>query len=184
MQSLFPQQRPGAAGGRGGPEPVPLISFKAGKMILSPDRETNGKFQITADKRRGKIELAKGTDGLMHFRWVDRSSGRREDDRIVMPDDITFKKCKTGRENDRVILLKFRGGQQPLMFWMQEKSNEKDADNVSKLNEYANDPAAAAAAMVRFIIMYILSLTFLYSSPHILITPSIFIPNTRLLLLR
>ena len=56
MQSLFPQQRPGAAGGRGGPEPAPVISFKAGKMILSPDRETNGKFQITADKRRGKIE--------------------------------------------------------------------------------------------------------------------------------
>jgi 26S proteasome regulatory subunit N13 len=149
MQSLFPQQHPGAGGfGRGGAaaEPSPLLSFKAGKMVLAPDREVSGKFLITADKRRGKIELTKGADGLMHFRWIDRSTGRREDDRIVFPQDISFKRCKTGRENDRVYLLKISGSLQPLMFWMQDKSNEKDAENVSKLNEYANNPAAAAEA--------------------------------------
>jgi hypothetical protein len=122
MQSLFPMQRPGAGGMAGfgrAAEPAPLLSFKAGKMVLEADREVTGKFRITADKRRGKIEFAKGSDGLMHFRWIDRTSGRKEDDRIVFPDDIAFKRCKTGREEDRVYLLKFRGGQQPLMFWMQ-----------------------------------------------------------------
>ena len=90
--------------------------------------------------------MSRSADGLMHFRWTDRSTGIIEDHRIVFPDEVSFKKGKTGRETDRVYLLKFTHAQQPLMFWMQEKSSEKDADNASKINEYANNPAAADAA--------------------------------------
>jgi 26S proteasome regulatory subunit N13 len=148
MQSLFPLQRPGAGGfgSFGGREPISLVSFKAGKCFLS-DSQSNGKFQVTPDtKKRGKIELCKGTDGMLHLRWLDRANGRVEDDRLVFPGELTFKKCKTGRENDRVYVLKFGTGSTPMLFWMQDKSAEKDNENVSKLNEYANNPAAADAA--------------------------------------
>jgi hypothetical protein len=88
---------------------------------------------ISPDKRRGTISLEKSNDGLIHFKWTDRSSGNTEDNRIVFPGEINFKRCRTGRENDRVYMLKFQGGQQPLMFWMQEKLSEKDAENASKM---------------------------------------------------
>lgn len=142
MDSLFPQQRPADATSR---QPPALISFKAGKCVVS-DRQSNGKFTVTADKRRGTLSMSRSSDGLMRFRWTDRSTGILEDHRIVFPDEVSFKKCKTGRETDRVYLLKFTHAQQPLMFWMQEKSSEKDAENASKINEYANNPAAADAA--------------------------------------
>ena len=147
MQSLFPISRSGAGGGFGGArEPIVLLSFKAGKCLMS-QRQANNKFAVTPDLRRGKVELVKANDGLIHFRWVDRSSSRIEDDRIVFPDDLSYKKCKTGRENDRVYLLKFRGSNQPLMFWMQDLSAEKDNENAEKMNELANNPVAAAAAV-------------------------------------
>ena len=143
MESLFPQQRPTDAGSR---QETPLISFKAGKCVLS-ERQSNGKFTVTPDKRRGTLSLSKSTDGLTHLRWTDRSSGIREDHRIVFPDEVSFKKIKAGREIDRVYLLKFARSQQSLMIWMQEKCSDKDAENASKINEYSNNPAAADAVV-------------------------------------
>ena len=143
MDSLFPQQRPGETGMR---QSEAIISFKAGKCILS-QRQSNGKFTVTPDKRRGTLSLSKSSDGLMNLRWSDRSTGILEDHRSIVPGEVTFKKCRTGRESDRVYLLQFTQAQQPLMFWMQEKSSEKDLDNASKINEYANNPAAADAAV-------------------------------------
>ena len=143
MDSLFPQQRPGEMGAR---QSEAIISFKAGKCILS-QRQSNGKFTVTPDKRRGTLSLSKSSDGLMNLRWSDRSTGILEDHRSIVPGEVTFKKCRTGRENDRVYLLQFTQAQQPLMFWMQEKSSEKDLENASKVNEYANNPAAADAAV-------------------------------------
>jgi 26S proteasome regulatory subunit N13 len=142
MESLFPQQRPADAASRQQPA---LISFKAGKCVIS-ERQSNGKFSVTPDKRRGTLSMSKSPDGLMHFRWTDRSTGTLEDHRIVFPDEVSFKKVKTGRETDRVYLLKFTHAQQHLMFWMQDKSSDKDAENAGKINEYANNPAAADAA--------------------------------------
>lgn len=142
MESLFPQQLPADSAAR---QPAAIISFKAGKCVLS-ERQSNGKFSVTSDKRRGTLSMSKSSDGLMQIRWSDRSTGLLEDNRSVVPGEMTFKKCRTGRENDRVYMLKFTHAQQPLMFWMQEKSSDKDAENASKINEYANNPAAADAA--------------------------------------
>jgi hypothetical protein len=126
MQSLFPQ--------RNAPrQPPSLVSFKAGKCVFSP-RQPNGKFLVTPDKRRGTVSFSKLGDGLYHFQWTNRSSGQVETDLIIMPDDADFKKVKNGREGDRVYMLKFRSGNRdPLMFWMQDKSPEKDVENVNKL---------------------------------------------------
>ena len=33
-----------------------------------------------------------GEDQLMHFKWKDRTSGTVEDDLIIFPDDVEFKK--------------------------------------------------------------------------------------------
>ena len=142
MDSLFPQQQSATAAAR---QSAALISFKAGKCVVS-ERQSNGKFSVVPDKRRGTLSMSKSTDGLMHFRWTDRSTGILEDHRIVFPNEVNFKKCRTGRETDRVYVLKFTHSQQPMMFWMQEKSSEKDTENVAKVNEYANNPAAADAA--------------------------------------
>mmetsp|Transcript_10419 Transcript_10419/g.10045 ORF Transcript_10419/g.10045 Transcript_10419/m.10045 type:complete len:375 (+) Transcript_10419:28-1152(+) len=142
-ESLFPQQRPG---GQGAAQHTPLITFKAGKCNLS-ERQSNGKFSVSVDKRRGTLSLTKSQDQLIHFRWSDRSTGVVEYDRIVFPDEINFKKCKTGKDTDRVYILRFtQASQAPMMFWMQDKASDKDAENSSKVTEYANNPSLAVAA--------------------------------------
>jgi len=78
--------------------------------------------------------------------WTDRNSGAIELDRILMPDDMIFKRVATGREGDRVYMVKYSSGAEPIMFWMQEKADSHDLENCNKVNEYANNPAAAAAA--------------------------------------
>merc|ERR550534_834016 len=48
-----------------------------------------------------------GDDQLMHFKWKDRTTSTVEDDLIIFPDDVEFKKvsqCTTGR----VFILKFK----------------------------------------------------------------------------
>ena len=52
--------------------------------------------------------------------WLlqDRTSGSVEDDLILMPDDVEFKAvpaCTTGR----VFVLKFKGNDKKMFFWMQ-----------------------------------------------------------------
>ena len=134
--------RGGAARGNGNS----LVEFKAGKMNLAgPD--ASGKFQCNADKRKGSISLVSTQDQLLHFRWTDRTSGQTEDDRIIFPGDATFKSIKTGKEDDRVYILKLNSGGPTMMFWMQEKSNEKDKENVDKLNDLMTNPASVQAAI-------------------------------------
>ena len=40
----------------------------------------------------GLVMVEQGDDQLMHFKWKDRSSGNIEDDLIIFPDDVEFKK--------------------------------------------------------------------------------------------
>lgn len=82
-------------------------------------------------------------DSLMHFCWKDRTSGQVEDDLIIFPDDAEFLKvpqCTTGR----VFVLKFKTSPRRLFFWSQEPKDDKDEEIVSKINEYINNPMAAA----------------------------------------
>ena len=65
MAALFGQS------GDGRREPKSLVEFRAGKMRL------NNRV-ITADVRKGLVYM-KMEDGLLHFCWKDRKSGKVED---------------------------------------------------------------------------------------------------------
>lgn len=54
---------------------------------------------------------------------------------------IRVEQCTTGR----VYLLKFKSSNQKLFFWMQNKSDEKDEEVISRVNHLINDPEAATA---------------------------------------
>jgi hypothetical protein len=138
MSSLFPTAAARAAQGNA------LVQFPAGKCILT--QQPTGRYQVTADTRRGQIQLTKGTDGILHFKWVNLSNGTVEDDRMVFGNDCKFKKVKTGRENDpkdRVYMLKFNGESKPLMLWLQNPSSSNDDELVKQVNKYLENPTAA-----------------------------------------
>jgi len=111
-----------------------LVEFRAGKMNL---RGTT----VTADKRKGLLYIYQSDDSLMHFCWKDRTAGTVEDDLIIFPDDIEFKKlaqCTTGR----AFILKFKSSTRKFFFWMQEPKEDKDEEHCKKVNELLNNPPA------------------------------------------
>ena len=89
------------------------------------------------------VMVEQGDDQLMHFKWKDRTSGNVEDDLIIFPDDVEFKKvpqCTTGR----VFLLKFKADTRKLFFWMQEPKTDKDEEFCKKVNDFLNNPPGTA----------------------------------------
>ncbi|XP_067633715.1 proteasomal ubiquitin receptor ADRM1 homolog isoform X2 [Eurosta solidaginis] len=109
-----------------------LVEFRAGRMNMI------GKM-VHPDARKGLVYLSQSEDGLMHFCWKDRTSGKVEDDLIVFPDDFEFKRveqCKTGR----VYVLKFKSSSRRMFFWMQEPKTDKDEELCRKVNELMNNP--------------------------------------------
>jgi 26S proteasome regulatory subunit N13 len=134
MQSLFPAQ-PSNQGSQA------LYQFRAGKCQLTS--QPNGKFLVQADLRRGSVVLSRGADSLVHFKWQNVSNGTVEDDRIVMPGESVFRKIKSGRDSDRVFMLKFSSGNQRFLFWMQAKDNSKDEEIVKKVNDILNNQSNA-----------------------------------------
>jgi len=115
-----------------------LVEFRAGKMHL---RGTT----VTADKRKGSLYIYQSDDSLMHFCWKDRTSGTVEDDLIIFPDDIEFKKlpqCTTGR----AFILKFKSSTRKFFFWMQEPKDEGDEEYCKKVNELLNNPPAPGSS--------------------------------------
>ncbi|KAF6213350.1 hypothetical protein GE061_011069 [Apolygus lucorum] len=122
----------GSAAARG--QTKNLVEFKAGKMMLKEK-------MVHPDKRKGLIYIYQSDDSLMHFCWKDRSNGSVEDDLIIFPDDVEFKRvpqCTTGR----VYLLKFKSSSRKFFFWIQESKTDKDEDNCRKVNEILNNPPA------------------------------------------
>merc|ERR1712004_23870 len=109
-----------------------LVEFRAGKMYMK------GKM-VHPDKRKGLLYVYQSDDSLMHFCWKDRTKGSVEDDLIIFPDDIEFKRvsqCTTGR----VFLLRFKTSNRKFFFWMQEPKTDKDEEHCKKVNECLNNP--------------------------------------------
>jgi len=112
--------------------PKPLISFRAGKMFKEGGL-------VRPDKRKGLIQLMQTDDMLIHFQWKDRATGALEEDLVIFPDEATFgrvEKCTTGR----VYMLDFKGAGRQLFYWVQEPSEDKDAENCLKIQRYLNNP--------------------------------------------
>lgn len=114
-----------------------LLEFKAGKMQLKGN-------MVHPDKRKGLVYVHQTDDSLMHFCWKDRTSGVVEDDLIIFPDDVEYKRvaqCTTGR----VYVLKFKSTNRKCFFWMQEPKTDKDDEYCQKVNEYLNNPPTPGA---------------------------------------
>lgn len=135
MASLFPTAQAQAGAG------TVLCSFPAGQCqtVVQP----NKKLQVTADPRRGQISVVKGADGLVHFKWANLPAGYVEIDRIVFSGENVFKRVQTGREGDRIYMLHCISGNQRILFWMQEKEDKNDAENMKKVNDMIANPNAA-----------------------------------------
>lgn len=161
---------PGASSSRSAPEGKTLLSFKAGKM--NAELQSNGKFMISPDPRRGEIQLvwqsyasgsggggssgggsgAGGNGGLLKFEWKDRRTRSVVDSLSIFPeDDCTYGRVSAGRDADRVYLLQFggnnsSGSSRRFFFWMQDGDVNADEDNCVKVNLYMTDASAAARA--------------------------------------
>ena len=83
--------------------------------------------------------------GLLNVRWTDRSNDNVDEEYIVFPDEVTLKKVNTGRDGDRVVLLKWNSGNRRLMFWLQDKEATKDDENISKFNDFVKNPNQSQA---------------------------------------
>merc|ERR1711992_221426 len=108
----------------------------------------NSSNLVTPDKRKGQVMIEQGDDQLMHFKWKDRTTGTVEDDLIIFPDDVEFKKvtqCTTGR----VFILKFKSSSRKLFFWMQEPKDDKDEEHCKKVNDFLNNPPAPGSSSSR-----------------------------------
>ena len=140
MQSLFPQHNTQSATEK------PLLEFKAGKCAMVSQED--GSYMVSPDEKRGKIAVVKG-EGYVYFRWIDRSSNQMDVNCnwIVFQNSVVFKKINTGRAEDRVYLLKWKDENRRLLFWMQDKSGDKDEENCKQVNELFNNPAAVTAAV-------------------------------------
>ena len=144
MDSLFPSNTPGVGGG-GANNGTTLVSFKAGKCVMEGPRD-NGKFSVSPDLRKGTASLVRSSDGAVKFMWTDRNGVVEEGNEKFLFGDTSFNKVNTGKPTDRVYSLKYDADRDPLMFWMQDKSSEKDTEFCTKINDLANNPQAASAA--------------------------------------
>lgn len=132
MNSLFPQH------GANFNSQQSLLQFKAGKCQMA--RQSNNKYLITPDTQKGLISLTRTSDNVINFQWTDRMTQSVEQSWILFPDDVVYRKVNTGKQDDRVYMLKWKNGERILMFWMQDKSAEKDTENCTKFNELINNP--------------------------------------------
>jgi len=120
-------------GGMGG-ETV-LCDFRVGKMKLEGSR-------MSADPRKGKIQVVQCPDGLTRFRWVSRETdASTEDEMIIFPNEAKFEKIPN--PNARVFMLKFDEKSRNLYFWMQEPKKDEDPQVVAEINNaLGNSPSS------------------------------------------
>ncbi|KAI9280229.1 proteasome complex subunit Rpn13 ubiquitin receptor-domain-containing protein [Umbelopsis sp. AD052] len=115
--------------------PRHLVEFNAGKCY----RDGN---MMKPDLRKGLIYMDQTDDQLLHFYWKDRKANIVEEDLIIFPEEaemVPVPECETGR----VFLLKFKSSSQKLFFWMQNANDEKDKENVDRVNKLINDLQSA-----------------------------------------
>lgn len=146
---------PGVSTGRRENEPKTLLSFKAGKMIATP--QPNDKYKVQADPRRGTLEVNwtassnSSSAGVLKIEWKDRRTRAVVDSLTIFPeDDCTYSRVETGegRGSDRVYLLQYgNASDRRIFFWMQDKEEGNlDEEYCIKINTFMADPEEASAA--------------------------------------
>jgi 26S proteasome regulatory subunit N13 len=86
-----------------------MLEFQAGMMSLEGTR-------VGPDTRKGLVCVARGHEGLFHFKWINQTSNVVEVDQIVFPDEVVFEKFQETPK--RVYILKFKEDDRKLFFWM------------------------------------------------------------------
>ncbi|XP_021744486.1 26S proteasome regulatory subunit RPN13-like [Chenopodium quinoa] len=108
-----------------------MLEFRAGKMLFEGKR-------VTPDSRKGRVRIARGEEGLVHFMWLDRVQNVIEDDQIVFPEEAVFEKVEQAA--GRVYILKFNTDDRKFFFWMQEPKAEDDQQLCRSVNYHLNRP--------------------------------------------
>jgi len=112
-----------------------LLEFRAGIC-------TQSGTTVTADKRKGKVVVVQGDDGLLHLQWKLRPEDSTEIDLMLLPRGSTFERvpeCTTGR----VYLLQFKASTARKFFWLQEPKEDKDEELCKKMNDLIDNPPPA-----------------------------------------
>ena len=97
----------------------PFVEIKAG-MVNKSDREGGAKLFLSADKRRGMLQLIRDQEGMMHLQWKDRRTNAVGFDLSVFPDEWDYalvKQC----DGPRIIRMRFKQGvvSKDHFFWIQ-----------------------------------------------------------------
>lgn len=142
--AALPQGFPAGMFGMGGPggAPAPLVKFKAGRCELEPlSGAQEGSFNVTPIKRKGEVQVVRNDEGMTQFLWKDRTTQQVDPacDHLVFPGDAKFEKISTGRDGDRVYSLQFTANaSRRFFFWMQDKDDGKDEENMKAVNTHLN----------------------------------------------
>lgn len=142
---------PGAGSSRREEEGKTILTFKAGKM--DPVLQPNGKYLITADRRRGQVSLlytlsTPTRTGNLKLEWKDRRTQSVESIPIIPEDGGTFAPIPTGREGERVYVLQFGSNtERRFFYWMQDKLDPNvDDQHCIDMNKYISDVNACIVA--------------------------------------
>lgn len=125
------------------------LEIRAGRCEMS--MQDNGKYMVTPVAGKGLISLKKGHDAsFTSFSWEDNDTKSISDELVLMKDSLELVKVNTGRENDRVVRLKWKNsasggsGMAPpvKMFWLQYKDTSKDESTIKEFNDKVKDPSS------------------------------------------
>lgn len=97
----------------------PFVEIKAG-MVNKSEREGGTKMFLSADQRRGLLQLIRDAEGMMHLQWKDRRTNAVGFDLSVFPDEWEYalvKQCDV----PRIIRMRFKQGvvTKDHFFWIQ-----------------------------------------------------------------
>lgn len=125
MSSLFPADS-GALSARAPPH----VSFKAGMM--NRDETTN---LVTADERKGVFQIITSPeDQLMHLQWRALNTSSVDEDLIIFSGAAEMKRVVSCSATARVFVLKWKGVDKRMFFWMQGKDPTADEAHIAQVN--------------------------------------------------
>jgi len=98
---------------------------------------------VTADARKGYVRVFKDENQLTHFTWKERTKQGTEMDLMLFPDDAEVFTIPTPPSTGRCFALRLKAANRINFFWLQEPSDAKDAENITKMNGLLNPGGAS-----------------------------------------
>merc|ERR1712166_1589058 len=78
-----------------------------------------------------------------HFTWKERTKQGTEMDLMLFPDDAEVFTIPTPPSTGRCFALRLKAANRINFFWLQEPSDAKDAENITKMNGLLNPGGAS-----------------------------------------